>query len=202
MTTKKIAITPEAPEVRFSSAGKMALPRQSFYRLADGSFKSDITTSILYCGKEKVGVVTFDLAPQVGKERLAIKAAIAESDPSDGKALVGDASKFPKAYLEVHYKVAVPKQSATAASVSDIASVAPSTTRSRGSDESNISKSIVEAINKEEQSKDSHSTPVATAVAAASSKNNDEEEEGLDEDMLEEIREKSEVAIAKLKEEK
>lgn len=175
MTTKKIAITPEAPEVRFSSAGKMALPRQSFYRLADGSFKSDITTSILYCGKEKVGVVTFDLAPQVGKERLAIKAAIAESDPSDGKALVGDASKFPKAYLEVHYKVAVPKQ-ATAASVSDIASVAPSTTRSRGSDESNISKSIVEAINKEEQSKDSHSTPVATAVAAASSNNNDEED--------------------------
>lgn len=43
---------------------------------------------------------------------------------------------------------------------------------------------------------------MATTVAAASSKNNDEEEEGLDEDMLEEIREKSEVAIAKLKEEK
>ena len=62
MKTKKVAITPEANEVRFGSAGKVNIAKQSFYRLADGSYKPDVTTSTLYLGSEKVGVVTYDLA--------------------------------------------------------------------------------------------------------------------------------------------
>ena len=61
MKTKKVAITPEQPEVRFGTAGKVSVPKSSFYKLADGTFKPDITTSTLFCGTEKVGTVTFDL---------------------------------------------------------------------------------------------------------------------------------------------
>ena len=116
-----------------------------------------MTTSTLFLGGEKIGVVTFDLATQIGKERLPVRAMIGDSDPANGKALIGDASKYPKAYLEVHYKVTASAKTARTESVSDVASIAPSTTRSRGSNESRAFT---------EETKDSHVSSAAVAATA------------------------------------
>lgn len=106
-------------------------------QLPDGTYMEDILTYSLICGGEVVGTVTNDLAPIIGKGRKPFRADIGSDKGSkNGTVMVGDASKFPNATIEVHIKIEPVQSSGAGASVvSDTSSVFDAESRSspRGS---------------------------------------------------------------------